>query len=241
MLSAVSQQVQTIQEALQSQKENKKKGSLVIELVGKQVKVSQDMAIFITMNSGYAGRSNLPDNLKKLFRSLAMTSPDGQLIADEGGLAAHAVDDADALPVAAVPPPVATRTSARKQTAVTKQHAVSDALAVAINAITLTDDDEEEPTFSASQKKANVAAAQRKGGRPRMQTRAAKTAKTAATAAPSATPASLIASSPKAAAPKRATTVPSSPFDSPFASLAFDGGSSLELDAYVTAREQFSL
>ncbi len=82
MLSAVSQQVQTIQEALKSQKDNKKEGSLVIELVGKQVKVSQDMAIFITVNPGYAGRSNLPDNLKKLFRSLAMTSPDRQLIAE---------------------------------------------------------------------------------------------------------------------------------------------------------------
>ncbi|XP_066987022.1 dynein heavy chain, cytoplasmic isoform X2 [Macrobrachium rosenbergii] len=83
MLSAVSQQVQTIQEALKDQAGAKTGGQVLsVELVGKQVKVSTDMAIFITMNPGYAGRSNLPDNLKKLFRSLAMTKPDRQLIAE---------------------------------------------------------------------------------------------------------------------------------------------------------------
>ncbi|XP_065175263.1 cytoplasmic dynein 1 heavy chain 1-like [Sycon ciliatum] len=86
MLSAVSQQIQTIQEALKEKARNANyacaaDSPICIELVGKQVKVSTDMAIFITMNPGYAGRSNLPDNLKKLFRSLAMTKPDRQLIA----------------------------------------------------------------------------------------------------------------------------------------------------------------
>eukprot|EP01133_Synstelium_polycarpum_P001082 gene1082-1226_t len=66
ILSAVSQQIQTIQVAL---KEKAKE----VELIGKSVLIHPDM--------GYAGRSNLPDNLKQLFRSMAMIKPDRELIA----------------------------------------------------------------------------------------------------------------------------------------------------------------
>uniref|UniRef100_A0A915D2S6 Dynein heavy chain, cytoplasmic n=1 Tax=Ditylenchus dipsaci TaxID=166011 RepID=A0A915D2S6_9BILA len=80
MLSAVSQQIQTIQESVKADEEMK------VDLVGKRLSVNSNMAIFIAMNPAipirYSGRSNLPDNLKQLFRSLAMTQPDRKLIAE---------------------------------------------------------------------------------------------------------------------------------------------------------------
>ncbi|XP_009895076.2 cytoplasmic dynein 2 heavy chain 1 [Dryobates pubescens] len=78
VLSAVSMQIQTIQHAL-------KKHSPVCEMLGKKVEMDHNSGIFITLNpagKGYGGRQKLPDNLKQLFRPVAMTHPDNELIAE---------------------------------------------------------------------------------------------------------------------------------------------------------------
>mmetsp|Transcript_9962 Transcript_9962/g.21528 ORF Transcript_9962/g.21528 Transcript_9962/m.21528 type:complete len:165 (+) Transcript_9962:109-603(+) len=74
-LSVVAQQLLATQNA-------KKQGLQVFEFPGdpQNFVMQKVCSFFITTNPGYAGRQELPENLKALFRGVAMMTPDFQII-----------------------------------------------------------------------------------------------------------------------------------------------------------------
>ena len=75
VLSVIAVQVKSIQDAI---KESKK----TFDFMGEEIPLTPSVGIFITMNPGYAGRAELPENLKALFRPCAMVVPNLGLICE---------------------------------------------------------------------------------------------------------------------------------------------------------------
>uniref|UniRef100_A0A8B9JBK1 Dynein, axonemal, heavy chain 11 n=1 Tax=Astyanax mexicanus TaxID=7994 RepID=A0A8B9JBK1_ASTMX len=75
VLSVVAVQVKTVQDALRHRKTR-------FVFLEEEISLKPSIGVFITMNPGYSGRTELPENLKALFRPCAMVVPDMELICE---------------------------------------------------------------------------------------------------------------------------------------------------------------
>ena len=75
VLSVVSTQVSCILNGVREKRAE-------FDFMGEVIGLVPSVGMFITMNPGYAGRTELPENLKALFRSCAMVVPDMNLICE---------------------------------------------------------------------------------------------------------------------------------------------------------------
>eukprot|EP00959_Pyramimonas_sp_CCMP1952_P239748 5010242-Pyramimonas_sp.AAC.1 len=75
VLSVISTQYKTILDGI-------RQNLTSLNFMDEEIRLINTNGAFITMNPGYAGRTELPENLKALFRSVAMIVPDLRFICE---------------------------------------------------------------------------------------------------------------------------------------------------------------
>ena len=87
VLSVVATQISMLMQAIKEQRKR-------FNFLGQDIRLIPTCGVFVTMNPGYAGRSELPDNLKAIVRPVSMMVPDFTLIARSDARAVEGLERA---------------------------------------------------------------------------------------------------------------------------------------------------